>query len=129
MAKAFKLPKTIIDAHNHLWGGDDGTKMLARMDELGIEKTVIMGAPGDFRFLNDGVVKACRRFPKRFIGGAYYDPREGKKAIAALKRYAGEGLRIVKLFPNLGYFPDDPKYGAFFDQVADLKMGVLSHNG
>ena len=129
MTKARKLPKRIFDAHNHLWGGDDGSKMVARMDELGIETTLVMGAPGDFNFRNEGVVKACKRFKGRLIGGAYYDPREGKKAIAALKKFNGLGLRVVKLFPNLGWFPDDPKYAAFFDKVAELKLAVLSHNG
>jgi len=129
VAKAVKLPKRIIDVHNHLWGDDDGSRMVARMDELSIEKCVVMGSPSRFKFGNDAVLKGCRKFPKRLIGGAYYDPRRGKKALAELKRWSGEGLRIVKLFPNLGWFPDDPKYGAFFDKVAELKMGVLSHNG
>ncbi len=28
MAKRFKMPKAIIDLHNHLWAGDDGSKMV-----------------------------------------------------------------------------------------------------
>ena len=126
MAKAFKLPKRIFDAHNHLWGDDDGSKIVARMDELGIETTLVMGTKTRG---NATTLKACRKFRGRLIGGAYYDPREGKKAIAALKRWSGEGMRVVKLFPNFGYFPDDPKYAAFFDKVAELKLAVLSHNG
>ena len=129
MAKAFKLPKKIFDAHNHLWKDDNGSKILGWMDELGIETTLVMGAPAEFVMSTAKMAKVVRRNPKRLVGGAYYDPRKGKKAIAELKRYAGEGLKIVKVFPNLGWFPDDPKYGAFFDAVAENKMAVLSHCG
>ncbi len=129
MPKAFKLPKKLFDAHNHVWGDDDGSKLVARMDELNIETTLVMGTPTQFQMRNESMARAVKRFRGRLIGGAYYDPRKGKKAVDELKRYAGEGLKIVKLFPNLGWMPDDPKFGRFFDAVADLGMGVLSHNG
>jgi predicted TIM-barrel fold metal-dependent hydrolase len=35
----------------------------------------------------------------------------------------------VKLFPNYGYYPDDEHFAPFFDAVAELNMGVLSHCG
>ena len=127
MTKTFKLPKVIFDGHNHVWGERDGSSMVARMDELGIETTLIMGLPAADG--NGRLLAPMKRYPKRFVGGAYYDPREGKKAIDALKRWDDKGLRIVKLFPNLGYYPDDPKFGKFFDAVAKRGMAVLSHCG
>ncbi len=121
-----RLPKRIFDAHNHLWGGGGGSEMVERMDRLGIETTLIMGTMGN---ANEAVVKACRAHPGRLIGGAYYDPLDGRKAIAALKRFDEQGLRVVKLFPNLGYFPDQPSVRKFFEAVAGRKMLVLSHCG
>jgi predicted TIM-barrel fold metal-dependent hydrolase len=124
---AGRLPKRIIDAHNHLWGGGDGTEMIERMDQLGIETALIMGLSRGGS--NEDMAKACRKHPGRLIGGAYYNPLDGKKAIDELKRYDEQGLRIVKLFPNLGYFPDQPSVRKFFEAVARRKMGVLSHCG
>ena len=127
MSKSYKLPRGIFDAHNHLYGEDDGSTMIDWMDRCGVEKTLIMG--GRAEGANERIVNAVCRCKGRLVGGAYYDPRKGKKAVEELKRWSGEGLRIVKLFPNLGYFPDDSKYEPFFDKVADLKLGVLSHCG
>jgi len=126
MAKQFRMPKRIFDVHNHLWGDDDGSRLVATMDKLGIETTLIMGTKTRG---NRTTAKACRKFKGRLIGGAYYDPREGKRAIRELRRWSDEGLRVVKLFPNFGYFPDDPKVRGFFDRVAQLKLAVLSHCG
>jgi len=129
MAKQYRLPKRLIDIHNHLHGDDDGSAMLQRMDAAGIEVTLIMGSPLRGEEGNRLLVKACRRWPDRYVGGAYYDPREGKTTIRRLKHYNAEGLRIVKLFPNLGYFPDDDALRPFWQTVAELRMGVLSHCG
>jgi predicted TIM-barrel fold metal-dependent hydrolase len=63
------------------------------------------------------------------VGGAYIDPREGAGAIDQVKHYHGEGIHLVKLFPNYGYFPDEGKFRPFFDAIAELGMGVLSHCG
>jgi predicted TIM-barrel fold metal-dependent hydrolase len=38
-------------------------------------------------------------------------------------------MRIVKLFPNHGYYPDDEAFRPLWDVVAAKGMGVLSHCG
>ncbi len=130
MASKSNLPEQIIDVHNHLHGDDsDASKLLALMDECNIEKTLIMGGPSNFDFRNEALVKACHRHPDRLVGGAFYDPRDGKKAIDALAHFNTEGMRIVKLFPNFGYYPDEDSVRPFFEKVAELGMGVLSHCG
>lgn len=133
MAKRYTLPKKLFDAHNHLPAGDDGTRMVAAMDEAGIETAVVMGVPfgtaRDIAKVNALVVKANTSYPGRLIGGVYLDPRRGKREIDAMKAARKAGVRLVKLFPNLGYYPDDAKYRPFFDSVARLGMAVLSHCG
>lgn len=127
MAKLHRLPRRIIDAHNHISADDpDGSQMLANMDENNIELALIMSTSMRPHATTANVLA---KHPTRFIGGGYADPRQGKKAIAAIKAYHADGLRMVKLFPNLGYFPDDDAYRPFFDTVASLKMAVLSHCG
>ena len=134
MAKKFPMPKPIFDAHNHLRADDrDGSMMIESQDRFGIETTVVMGLPFDgeriIRKVNEQVIRAQQKYPGRLVGGVYCDPRSVKKAIATAKHGHAEGLRLVKLFPNMGYFPDDDKVRPFFDKVAELKMGVLSHCG
>lgn len=129
MAMRYRLPERRIDVHNHLWDDDDGSRLIERMDEASIDVTLILGSPRTGEKGNRALVKACHRCGDRLVGGCYYDPREGGKAVQALKHYHAEGMRVVKLFPNLGYFPDDETLRPFFDTVAELGMAVLSHCG
>jgi predicted TIM-barrel fold metal-dependent hydrolase len=123
----YQIPGTIIDGHNHLGEHDPtGSKLLELMDAHNVERTLIMGTPMRG---NDNTVTATQANPDRFVGGACLDPRDGKKAVDAVKHYADEGMRIIKLFPNFGYYPDDDAFGPFFDAIAEQKMGVLSHCG
>ena len=107
--------------------------MVESQQAFGVETTVVMGVPfgneAEIRRVNDRVIRAQQKYPGKIIGGVYCDPRHPKKAIAAARHAHAEGLRLVKLFPNLGYFPDDDKVRTFFDKVAEMKMAVLSHCG
>lgn len=130
MSESYSLPERLIDIHNHLYAEDDVSGFLESMDACNIETTLVMGVPvEDYELRNKAIVKVCQAHPDRLVGGPYYDPLQGKKAIDALKHYHAEGMRVVKLFPNLGYYPDDEKLRPFWDAVAELKMGVLSHCG
>lgn len=121
------LPPQLIDIHNHAWFDDDGSKVLAEMDRMNIRTMMLLGLPDEHT--NAKVLGCVRRFPGRFVGGCFMDPRAGQAAIDELARWHGEGFRVVKLFPNYGYYPDDDALRPFFDKVAELKMAVLSHCG
>lgn len=125
--KGLPLPERIIDIHNHARADSDGSELVELMDAHNVEKTLILGvrSGGD----NETVLAAVRKHPDRLVGGAFADPREGEKAIDEIRHYHGEGLRVVKLFPNHGYYPDDEAVRPFFQAVAELKMAVLSHCG
>ena len=134
MAKSDPMPRRLFDAHNHLSSDDpDGSKMIAHMDRDSVEAMVIMGLPfgsaRQIRAFNEQTIRVSRAYPDRFVGGVYLDPRKGKKAIDELKRARERDIRLVKLFPNLGYYPDDRKVRPFFAAVAKLDMAVLSHCG
>ena len=126
MAQTHPLPERLIDIHNHIAATGDPTGVLERMDECGIDTTLILGTP---LCSNDYIVRAVADHPGRLVGGAYLDPRQGDGAIEAMKGYRDDGLHVVKLFPNLGYYPDDDTYRPFFDSVAELGMAVLTHCG
>jgi len=127
----FSLPEKIVDFHNHVRTDKETDELIDLMNAYQVERTLIMGvyplpACPDSNAL---VLAAAKKHPDRFVGGVYADPREGAKAIETVHRFHGEGFRIVKLFPNLGYYPDDPVFRPFFDAVAKLGMAVLSHCG
>jgi predicted TIM-barrel fold metal-dependent hydrolase len=133
MAKTYALPRRIFDAHNHLRKDEDGSVTIASQEAFGVETTVVMGIPfgaaAEIRRINGRTIASQQKYPGRLVAGVYVDPRSKKKALDLLKHAHAEGVRLVKLFPNLGWFPDDEKFRAFFDRVAELKMGVLSHCG
>jgi len=122
---AAPLPGKIIDAHNHP-RGDDSAELIERMDQCRVETALVMATPG---LSNQQMLRSVRAHPGRLIGGVYVDPRDGQQAIDEVRRYHAEGVRVVKLFPNYGYYPDDESLRPFFDAVAELGMAVLSHCG
>jgi predicted TIM-barrel fold metal-dependent hydrolase len=125
------LPPRKVDIHNHLWSDPTGDKRVAEMDRFGVEVTLILAVPpiGQDLGANVDVLSAWRRHPQRLVPGVYLDPRQGAGAIAELRRYHAAGVRVVKLFPNFGYYPDDDACRPFFDAVEELGLGVLSHCG
>ena len=128
--ESFPLPARLIDVHNHGKDGDEGTaRIIELMDAHHIQWNLLLGLQAESRANNAAVLKAVRQHPDRLVGGAYADPRDGQAAIDEITRYHGEGFRVVKLFPNYGYFPDDEAVRPFFDAVAALGMAVLSHCG
>ena len=57
---------------------------------------------------NEWVLRAVRKHPGRLYGSALIDLRDpAKKSIATVKHYAAEGFKSVKMFPNLGFDPND----------------------
>jgi len=127
MADTLTLPDKLIDIHNHLAADDPvGNRIVGLMDARNVEMTLIMGTN---RSNNADVLRAVEAHPDRLAGGVYIDPREGQAAIEQLVRYHGQGVHLVKLFPNRGYFPDEDRFLPVFDRIAGLGMGVLSHCG
>ena len=130
MTEEFALPDRLIDIHNHGRAGEDGSELVELMDAHRIALALVMGVRGDGIVAdNADVLKAVRAHPGRLVGGVFADPREGARAVEEVRRYHGEGFRVVKIFPNHGYYPDDDEVRPFFDAVASLGMAVLSHCG
>ncbi len=124
--KPAPLPGRIIDIHNHLEPSGDPEALIGLMDESSIQTTLVMGM---FECPNEHVLAAMDAHPGRLVGGVWADPRDGQAAIDLVRNYHDGGVRVVKLFPNVGYYPDDETFRPFFDVVAELGMAVLSHCG
>lgn len=122
------LPDRIIDIHTHpVFPLDSVSGVVDFMDANNIEKLVALGSCGD-EDLNDRILALRRIAPSRIVGGPYFDPRD-PKAAGDLDRFHDAGCRIVKLFPNLGYYPDDPALLPFFEKAASMGFAFLSHCG
>ena len=100
------------------WSDPDGEKLLAAMDEAGIDFTVICAvdnATSDVfteelvRFTNQTVAAVARKHPDRVMALAGVDPRR-PKAVDLLKQCFEEfGMKGLKYHADYGYDPSGPE--------------------
>jgi predicted TIM-barrel fold metal-dependent hydrolase len=146
----FKIPQShplkpkypAIDVHYHVVRGPDlqpaaGSmeERLKVMDEVGIEKTVILTLATGARF--DAVRAEYSRHPDRFelwCGLDYDHLDQPAVAVAELERCARSGAGGVgeigdkgKGLGKSGVHPDDPRMDAIWEKCADLKLPVNIH--
>ena len=126
----------IIDFHNHLMALDlEGELLLQQMDRNNVEKTLIMGITpkyaeyADFVGTNEQVEHLFDKYPQRLIGGFEVNPLNMQESLDALKRYHGLGFKVVKMFPCLGFYPDDETFYPLYEEITEMKMMVLFHMG
>jgi len=157
----------LVDAHCHIWRPEwiDGDlrkvldsvndqmkfsdrenifngsleRLIADMDEAGIEKTVLL--PLDYEFLYSGVTLTYRdyndfvgeyiaQYPDRLIGFAGVDPRRGAGAVAELRRCVEDlGFSGLKLWTITGFAPDDEAFYPLYEEAARLGATVMVHTG
>jgi uncharacterized protein len=85
---------TILDIHTHIGSsifgyGQSTEDLLARMDRLGIDQSVVIAVqPRDYHLEpeNDAIAMAVQQHPGRLIGFARVDPRLGEDAEMELER-------------------------------------------
>jgi hypothetical protein len=127
----------LIDFHYHYADDADALKeLLADMDSSGVERTLLMGGPPDAyweykrcRFAgNEKVLQAVKAHPDRLLGNVYLDPRE-KGALDTFERYMDAGFRAVKLFPPVGFSPDEDRFHPLYERIERRGVPVLVHTG
>ncbi len=116
----------------------DGSKLVAEMDEAGIDKTVIL--PQDLGYLygeppigileqNKAFAAMQETYPDRIIAFAGVDPRRPGALDLVETAVKDWGLKGVKLHPGTGWFPDEKAGYHFLAKVAQLGVPVLTHTG
>lgn len=107
-------PYRIIDVHEHIKSLANAPKLLAAMDELGIEKTLLMGSSvftltlnqnlGFTRYdeNNEELLRICEKYPGRFEAWPTMDPRDPQK-LEKLKDYVRRGATGLKLYLGHGF--------------------------
>jgi hypothetical protein len=149
----YKIPVTevpkakfpIIDMHSHSYAKtpDEIAAWVRNMDEVGVEKTIILSGATGTEF--DEVYRKYAVHPDRFelwCGFDYsgYDQLGfGQKAIAALEKCHQAGARGVGELHDkgkglssdemtaLGMHPDDPRMDSLFERCGQLGMPVNIH--
>jgi hypothetical protein len=128
----------VIDAHRHIGTGIEADvesqKLLADMSSNGVSMTVLV--PSDFEIAvenqsgNDRVLKLAARHEGVLAGMATVNPWYGKKAIAELRRVAGNGAVGLKLHPLLqGFALCDPLVHPVIEAAQQLDLAVYAHTG
>ena len=126
-----------IDFHYHLADSPGSLDELLRdMEKAEVEVTNLMGGPSDafWEYKNCGfasneeVLKAVGKYPGRLTGNVYIDPRD-KDAADTLDRYMEAGFRCVKMFPPVGFYPDDERYFPLYEKIEEYDVPLLFHAG
>ncbi len=149
----YEIPKTfierakypVIDLHSHPYPekSQQIAQWVKNMDEVGVEKTIILTHEVGAKF--DSIYAAYAKYAGRFevwCGFDYsgYDqPGFGQAAVAELERCAKVGAKGVGELgdkgkglvycPNKAYgmHPDDPRMDPLFEKCAELKLPVSLH--
>jgi predicted TIM-barrel fold metal-dependent hydrolase len=126
-----------IDFHYH-YADEEGfiDGLLKDMDQAGVDKTLLIGGPDDIYWdfkkcyfaKNDKTLKAVKQHPDRLIGNVYLDPRNAD-AIETFKQYMNEGFKCVKMFPPVGFWPDDEAYFPLYELIEAQGVPLLFHAG
>lgn len=134
----------IIDTHEHIGGVAQAEALVEAMDELGIEKTIIVPSPeetlfrlgADFTAIHDSerdILNIAKAFPERFIPFCSLDPRESD-ALVRLKDCVARGGRGLKLYnghplfyPIFGMSLDDKAMEPIFDYAEETRLPILFH--
>ncbi len=117
----------IIDAHVHLRRDDlNGDRLVAKIDELGIDKVVIFNHDLDVGPTHDDVLAVAARHPDRLVPFGYLEL--GTHTPADVERMAGEGFRGFKVIRPKNDYNDRANFPLY--EVAEGKGKiVLFHLG
>lgn len=129
----------IIDCHCHMgyWhnfhvphGSPEG--MLSSMDTLGVDTACVTHHASigpDYRYGNDMVIEAVRKYPGRFVGYITLNPNYPEDMKHEIdKCLAIPGMKGIKLHPALHGCPIDYKnYHAAYEAANEKRCPVLIH--
>lgn len=141
--KVLQAKYPAIDIHMHAPRGENldavALDLLARKDEVGVEKTILFAGTGE---VFDRNAAAFGKYPDRFelwcgLDLSDYDqPGFGARTIAELERCVALGARGVGEISDKGrglrgssLHPNDPRMDPVFKRIAELGLPVNMHLG
>ncbi|AGK61769.1 putative metal-dependent hydrolase of the TIM-barrel fold protein [Archaeoglobus sulfaticallidus PM70-1] len=131
------LPRSMVDSYSRVFGKDFSIsveKMLADMDEAGVEKAVVVGVDAEttysYKVSNDAVYRAYEESGGRLIPFAGVDPHKGKVALKEIDRIVKLNFKGLKFMPHLHELnPNDPKMYEIYRAANDYGLPLLFHTG
>ncbi len=134
-----------IDIHIHPKTDPDPTMddYVRIMDEHDVAAALVHAYPSDiFGSLwgislptsdttdNDIVLAICEKHPERLYGSMYIDLREApERNIKKVEHYAAAGFKCVKMYPNLGFDPNDEIHEPVWEAIEAHGLACLPHCG
>lgn len=121
-----------IDAHSHIgsFGGWADVRitpeqLLSQMDEYNFEKAVISTFP------MEESAAAVDKYPHRFVGAAWVNPRDGEKALLQIEdAVKNHGFKAVKLHPLAqSFLPNEECVFPIAELAASLDIPLMIHTG
>lgn len=125
----------IIDIHTHCTRPADPLMddYVKTMDEFGVEVALVHALELNMFHpigANEDVRRAVERHPGRLYGSGYIDLRNRvDENIKAVEQYAKWGFKSIKVFPNLGFDPNQEKHEPVWAAVEAHHLNCLSHCG
>ena len=129
----------IVDAHAHLGNlnwfplGADGSAegVLKVMDRIGIETLAVTSTHAtigsEFRFGNDEVASAVKRYPKRFFGYTVLYAHRPEGVLPEILRCAKLGHRGLKIHSYQQIPYDAPAFRPAYEYANERNMPILAH--
>jgi predicted TIM-barrel fold metal-dependent hydrolase len=128
----------LIEKAKASWADPDGEKLIAGMDESGVDYTVICAidtieggaiTTEMAQFQNKMVADVARNNPDRVMALAGIDPRRENAVDMLCECFDDFGMRGVKYHPDFGFDPSGPESYKLLE-VLESKGGILlSHTG
>jgi len=115
-----------------------GEQLLRKMDEVGIDKTVLVVS--DFGFAlgespvsaerqNKAVADLANKYPNRLVAFAGVDPRR-KNAVKIMEKCVKEwGVKGLKYHPDAGWDPNGRESYQLLERIQEWGVPVITHTG
>ena len=120
------------------WMDPDGSKLIARMDEAGVDKTFILALDWGYGIgeaalsideINRFYGSIAKAFPDRIVAFAGIDPRR-PGAVEILDRAVNDyGCRGLKYHSTSGFYPDGEESYRVLAKAQELGIPLISHLG
>jgi predicted TIM-barrel fold metal-dependent hydrolase len=120
-----------------IWLDPDGEKLIAGMDESGIDFTLICGVdniereltPGVTRRNNKAIADIAQRHPDRVMALAGIDPRRDDARDMIRECMEEFGMKGLKYHPDFGFNPSGTESYKLLEIVNNMRGILLSHTG
>lgn len=122
------------DCHVHTRGKENAADVLAQMDKIGLDRTVLLGphrGGNTAKALQEGnewLAKLVAADRDRLIGFMYIDPRV--PGAGDVIRHGAQELKLrgVKMLPD-HWFPYDEMMNPVYEATQEMKLPILFHSG